>query len=182
MTGTETGKPDLKPGRQEGGNGMKKVRGLAVVAGLVAVLGLAVACSNGEAATVAETPAEPTAGAVVGPPSGAPAAAPGGSRGRSTRRDSGGAGARAGHSSRDRAFRIRGTRSPIERAKGRVGAGERQLTGWNMGQRTGHRLSGAGPCPAERRSRVDEAPLSPRPEMRPPGRWMPSLRSWVTGA
>ena len=53
---------------------MNKVRVLAVVAGLVAVLGLAAACSNGEAATVGETPAEPVAGAVATPLLGAPAA------------------------------------------------------------------------------------------------------------
>ena len=51
---------------------MNKARVVAAVAGLVAVLGVAAACSNGEAATVGETPAEPTAGAVVAPPSGAP--------------------------------------------------------------------------------------------------------------
>ena len=56
---------------------MNKVRVLAAVAGLVAVLGLAAACSNGEAATVGETPAGPTAGAVVAPPSTAPVASPG---------------------------------------------------------------------------------------------------------
>jgi hypothetical protein len=56
---------------------MNKVRVVAAVAGLVAVLGLAAACSNGEAATVGETPAEPTAGAVVAPGSGAAVASSG---------------------------------------------------------------------------------------------------------
>ena len=56
---------------------MNKVRVVAAVAGLVAVLGIAAACSNGEAATVGETPAEPAAGAVVAPGSGAPAVSPG---------------------------------------------------------------------------------------------------------
>ena len=54
---------------------MNKVRVVAAAAGLVAVLGLA--CSNGQAATVSETPAEPTAGVAVAPPLGAPAASPG---------------------------------------------------------------------------------------------------------
>ena len=53
---------------------MNKVRVVATVAGLVAVLGLAAACSNGEAATVGETPAEPVVGAAAAPPSGASAA------------------------------------------------------------------------------------------------------------
>ncbi len=56
---------------------MKKVRVLVAMAGLVAVLGVAAACSNGEASTVGETPAEPTGGAVVAPGTGAPASSGG---------------------------------------------------------------------------------------------------------
>ena len=53
---------------------MKKVRLLAAMAGTVAVLGLAAACSNGEAATTGDTPAAPTGAASVAPagPAGAP--------------------------------------------------------------------------------------------------------------
>ena len=46
---------------------MNKVRLLAVMAGTVAVLGIAAACSNGEAATTGDAPAAPPAGVVVAP-------------------------------------------------------------------------------------------------------------------
>ena len=57
-----------------GGIEVNKVRLLAAMAGAVAVLGIAAACSNGEAATTGDVTAAPPAGAAVAP--GGPAVAP----------------------------------------------------------------------------------------------------------
>ena len=73
VTGIEKLKPETKR-KQTGGNEVNKIRLLAAVAGTVAVLGLAAACSNGEAATTGDTPPAPPAGAAIAPAG--PAVAP----------------------------------------------------------------------------------------------------------